>query len=67
MQINIFEKHLAKKGYSNLAIEQYHRKVKEFLKCKDVYSVQRIDHEELKEVIIFSEYCFIRMQNILLY
>ncbi|MFC0470052.1 hypothetical protein ACFFHM_05810 [Halalkalibacter kiskunsagensis] len=50
-QITSFEKHLVKKGYSNLVIGQYIRKVKEFLKCEDAYSVQRTDHAELTEVI----------------
>lgn len=50
-QIISFEKHLVKKGYSNLVIRQYIRKVKEFLKCEDAYSVQGTHHEELKEVI----------------
>lgn len=50
-QIINFQEHLVKKDYSALVIRQYIRKVKEFLKCEGAYSVQRTDHEELKEVI----------------
>lgn len=50
-QIINFQEHLVKEGYSALVIRQYIRKVKEFLKCEGAYSVQRTDHEELKEVI----------------
>lgn len=50
MQIINFQKHLVKKGYSNLVIMQYIRKVREFLKCVD-NTVQRTDYEEIKEVI----------------
>ncbi|WP_185959641.1 tyrosine-type recombinase/integrase [Lentibacillus cibarius] len=50
-QIINFKKHLDEKGYSNLVIRQYLRKVKDFLKCEEVYCVQRTDHEELKKAI----------------
>lgn len=50
MQIINFEKHLIKKGYSNLVIGQYLRKVKGFLKYDDISS-QRVDHKDLKKII----------------
>lgn len=50
MQIINFEKHLIKKGYSNLVIGRYLRKVKEFLKYEDMSS-QRVDNKELKKII----------------
>ncbi|WP_171046263.1 tyrosine-type recombinase/integrase [Lentibacillus cibarius] len=50
-QITNFEKHLGEKGYSDLVIGQYLRKVKDFLKCDEVHFVRRTDHEELKKAI----------------
>lgn len=50
MQIINFEKHLIKKGYSNLVIGRYLRKVKEFLKYEDMSS-QRVENKELKKII----------------
>lgn len=50
-QIINFEKHLVSKGYANLVIRRYLRKVNEFLKSEDIYSTPVVVHEELKKVI----------------
>lgn len=49
-----FKDFLAKNGYSNHVILMYTRKVKEFLKCRDICSVSIADYDELKKII--SEY-----------
>lgn len=53
MQIINFQKYLINKGYSNLVIRQYLRKVRVFLKYEDTSS-KKGDHKELKKII--SEY-----------
>lgn len=50
MQIINFEKHLIKKGYSNLVIKQYLRKVKVFFDEEKIPN-RRVDHKEFKEII----------------
>ena len=49
-----FKDFLVKNGYSNHVIMMYIRKVKEFLKCRDICPVSLTNYEELKEII--SEY-----------
>ena len=49
-----FKDYLVNKGYSKKTIPNYICKVSKFLACKDLISVPKINHEELK--IIISEY-----------
>lgn len=49
-----FRDYLAKNGYSKKTIPNYIFKVSKFLACKDLISVAKINHEDLK--IIISEY-----------
>ena len=46
-----FKDYLVKKGYSKNAIPNYICRVSKFLDCKELISVQKINHDELKEVI----------------
>jgi hypothetical protein len=49
-----FKDYLVKNGYSDHVVMMYIRKVREFLKCRDICSVSLTDYEGLKKII--SEY-----------